>query len=165
MFNLGLSEFALIAVVAVLVIGPKELPVVMAQIGRVVKRLSYLRFAVTQQMNRFLDDSGLGDIRDDVNFETSSRSSTSISSPQDAHQEAIAIAQAAKDEWDLIPEDDAAKAEPKAKTKKKPATKATKPKKATKTQSSKAAAKKTPRKTAAKAKKSATKTTVKKDKA
>lgn len=69
MFSLGFSELFIIAVVAILVIGPKELPVVMAHVGRFVKRLSYFRFTAEQHMNSFLEASGLSDLKDQVNFE------------------------------------------------------------------------------------------------
>lgn len=81
MFNFGLSEIALIAIVAVLVIGPKELPLVMAHVGRLLKRLSYMRFAASQQMDHFLNSAGLGDVKDQVNFEAPS--------PADAHKAAL----------------------------------------------------------------------------
>ena len=69
MFDFGLAELALIAVVAILVIGPKELPVVMAQIGRVFKRLNYMRYALSSQFDEFMRQSGVEDIRQNVNFE------------------------------------------------------------------------------------------------
>ena len=69
MFDFGLAELALIAVVAILVIGPKELPALMAQIGRVFKRLNYMRYALSSQFDEFMRQSGVEDIRQNVNFE------------------------------------------------------------------------------------------------
>ncbi len=87
MFDFGLSEILLIAVVAILFIGPKELPVVMAQVGRVFRRLNYMRHAVMMQFDDFMRDSGMDDIRNDVNFEASVQER----SPVDAHGDAIAM--------------------------------------------------------------------------
>lgn len=69
MFNIGSTELILIVAIAVLVIGPKELPVVMYQLGRVVRRIQYVRFAFTQQFEDFLREHDLNDIRKSVNFE------------------------------------------------------------------------------------------------
>lgn len=69
MFDLGWSEIFLIMVVGVLVVGPEEIPVVMRQLGRVVKRLQYIRYAMTQQFEDIMKDSGLDDMRKQVNFE------------------------------------------------------------------------------------------------
>ena len=69
MFDFGLSELLLIAIVAILFIGPKELPVIMAQLGRVFRRLSYIRYALSGQFDEFMRQSGMDDLRNDVNFE------------------------------------------------------------------------------------------------
>ena len=69
MFDIGWSELLLVAVVAVLVIGPQELPVVMRNLGRIARRLQYVRYAFSQQFEDFLKESDLDDIRRQVNFE------------------------------------------------------------------------------------------------
>lgn len=69
MLDFSWSELALVAVIAILVIGPKEMPVVMRALGRVVRRLQYVRYAFTQQFEEFMQDSDLDDIRKSVNFE------------------------------------------------------------------------------------------------
>lgn len=69
MFNIGSTELFLIIAIAVLVIGPKELPTVMYQLGRVVRRIQYVRYAFTQQFEDFLRENDLNDIRKSVNFE------------------------------------------------------------------------------------------------
>lgn len=70
MFNFGLFEILCIAVIAVLVIGPKELPMVMAQCGRLFKRLNYMRYALQGQFDDFLRQNGMDDLHHQVNFET-----------------------------------------------------------------------------------------------
>lgn len=69
MFDIGWSELLLVIVVAVLVIGPAELPAVMRGLGRIVRRLQYVRYAFSQQFEDFMQESDLNDIRKQVNFE------------------------------------------------------------------------------------------------
>lgn len=69
MFEVGWSEIALIAAVAILVIGPKELPEVMRGLGRIVRRLQYVRYAFTQQFEDYLKLNDLDKAPSDVNFE------------------------------------------------------------------------------------------------
>lgn len=59
----------LVMAVAVLVIGPNEIPKVMMTLGRVVRRLQYVKYAFTQQFENFMKESGMDDIRKQVNFE------------------------------------------------------------------------------------------------
>lgn len=72
MFNIGGMELILIAAIAILVIGPKELPTIMYTLGRVVRRIQYVRYAFTQQFEDFLRENDLDDIRKSVNFEQKS---------------------------------------------------------------------------------------------
>jgi len=69
MLDFGFPELLLIAALAVLVMGPKEIPVIMRTLGRVVRRLQYVRYAFTQQFEDFMKEADLADIRDQVNFE------------------------------------------------------------------------------------------------
>lgn len=69
MFDIGWSELFVVAVVAVLVIGPDELPAVMRTLGRIVRRLQYVRYAFSQQFEDFLKENDIDEIRRQVNFE------------------------------------------------------------------------------------------------
>lgn len=69
MFDFGFIEFIVIATVAVLAVGPKELPAVMQALGRLVRRFQYIRYAVSQQFEDFMEQSDLKDIQSQVNFE------------------------------------------------------------------------------------------------
>ncbi|MCB1563275.1 MAG: twin-arginine translocase subunit TatB [Alphaproteobacteria bacterium] len=69
MLDFGFPELLVIAAVAVLVIGPKELPAVMRFLGRIVRRLQYIRYAFSQQFEDFMRESDLDDLRRSVNFE------------------------------------------------------------------------------------------------
>lgn len=69
MFDVGWSELLVIAAIGVMVIGPKELPVVMRTLGRLTRRLQYVRYAFSQQFEDFMQQQDIHDIRNSVNFE------------------------------------------------------------------------------------------------
>lgn len=69
MFDVGWGELLVIAAVAVLVIGPKDIPKVMYGIGRFARRLQYMRFAVSQQFDDILKAGDIEELRRGVNFE------------------------------------------------------------------------------------------------
>lgn len=69
MLDFGWPELLIIMAVGVLVIGPKEIPGIMRTLGRLVRRLQYVRYAFSQQFEEFMQDSDLDDIRKSVNFE------------------------------------------------------------------------------------------------
>lgn len=71
MLDFGWSELILIMALAVLVIGPKELPVMMRALGRLVRRLQYVKYAFSQQFEEFMQNSDMEDIGRSVNFEES----------------------------------------------------------------------------------------------
>ncbi len=69
MFGFSWAEILLTAGVALVVIGPKDIPKVMFQLGRVARRLQYIKYAFSQQFEDFLKEHDLDDIRHSVNFE------------------------------------------------------------------------------------------------
>tara|TARA_R110001592_G_scaffold20926_14_gene84708 strand:- start:3473 stop:3790 length:318 start_codon:yes stop_codon:yes gene_type:complete len=69
MLDFGWPELFLIVAVAVLVIGPDEIPVVMVTLGRIMRRLHYIKFAISQQFDDVMRDADLDGIRNSVNFE------------------------------------------------------------------------------------------------
>lgn len=69
MLDFGWPELFLIIAVAVLVIGPDEIPNLMLGLGRVVRRLQYVKYAVSQQFEDMMRESDLDNIRRSVNFE------------------------------------------------------------------------------------------------
>lgn len=69
MLDFGWAELLLIMAIAVLVVGPNEIPKLMVGLGRIVRRLQYVKFALSQQFEEFLRDADLEDIRKQVNFE------------------------------------------------------------------------------------------------
>lgn len=67
--DFGFAELVVIIAVAVLVIGPAEIPAMMHGLGRIVRRLQYVRYAFSQQFEDFMRQHDLDDIRNSVNFE------------------------------------------------------------------------------------------------
>ena len=63
MLDFGWSELALIIAVAVLVVGPKEIPQLMYGLGRMVRRLQYMRYALTSQFDDFMREADLEEMR------------------------------------------------------------------------------------------------------
>ena len=70
MFGFSWAEILLTSAVALVVIGPKDIPKVMFQIGRLARRAQYLKFAMSRQFEDFLKEHDL-DLNDPrhVNFE------------------------------------------------------------------------------------------------
>ena len=69
MLDFGFVELLMIMVIAVLVMGPNEIPKVMVALGRVVRRVQYVKYAFSQQFEDVMRDADLSDIRKQVNFE------------------------------------------------------------------------------------------------
>lgn len=69
MLDFGWLELLVIMVVAVFVIGPKEIPSIMYGLGRMVRRIQYIKFAFSQQFDDFMRAHDLDDIQRSVNFE------------------------------------------------------------------------------------------------
>ncbi|MGE4312809.1 MAG: twin-arginine translocase TatA/TatE family subunit [Pseudobdellovibrionaceae bacterium] len=57
MLDVGWTEIVLILVIGVLVVGPKELPQMMYGIGRIVRRIQYMRFALSNQFDSFMQEA------------------------------------------------------------------------------------------------------------
>ena len=69
MLDFGFFELLFIMIIGILVIGPKEIPQMMVGLGRIIRRLQYVRFSMSQQFEDFMREHDLQDIRDSVNFE------------------------------------------------------------------------------------------------
>lgn len=64
MLDFSWSEFLVVIIVAVIAIGPKQLPEVMRGLGKIVRRLQYMRYALTRQFDDFMEEADLKDLRD-----------------------------------------------------------------------------------------------------
>lgn len=76
MFGIGWSELLVIMVIAVMVIGPKDIPKAMYQIGRFARRLQYVKFAMSQQFDDILRAGDIEELRKGVNFEAKEKPAT-----------------------------------------------------------------------------------------
>lgn len=85
MFDIAWAELLVVAVVAVLAIGPKELPAVMRTLGRAVRRLQYMKYALSQQFEDFLHQQDLEELRRDVTYRPTTQAATEREDDEDEH--------------------------------------------------------------------------------
>ena len=62
MFDLGWTELLVIGIVALIVVGPKDLPVLFKKSGQFVGRLKSMAREFSSAMNEAADDAGVSDI-------------------------------------------------------------------------------------------------------
>lgn len=63
MFDIGFSELLLIAVAGIVVIGPKDLPVVVRHVAKFLRELRGLYAGLKGQMNAMMDEAGINDMK------------------------------------------------------------------------------------------------------
>lgn len=63
MLDFSWSELLVVIIVAILAIGPQQIPDVLYRIGRIVRRLQYMRFALSKQFEDFMEKSDLEEMR------------------------------------------------------------------------------------------------------
>ena len=66
MVDIGFSELFLIAVVALIFIGPKDLPVVARHVMKAMRELRDVYNGLKKQMHDVLDEAGMDDIKHNV---------------------------------------------------------------------------------------------------
>lgn len=76
MFDIGWSELMLIGIVALIVIGPKELPTVLRTVGRTVTKLRRMAGEFQGQFQEALREADLADMRKEISDVTESARST-----------------------------------------------------------------------------------------
>ena len=81
MLDFGWAELLIICAVAVFVIGPKDIPNIMYGLGRFMRRLQYIRYAVSQQFDDLMNAGDIEELRKGVNFEVN-RSEADIKQEQ-----------------------------------------------------------------------------------
>jgi len=74
MLDFGWTELVVIIGMAVLVVGPDEIPALMRGLGNLMRRVSYMKYAFTRQFDDLMREADMDDIRNSVNFETARRS-------------------------------------------------------------------------------------------
>ena len=66
MLDIGFSELLLIAVVALVVFGPKDLPVIIRNVMKFLRELRYLYSGLKQQMNAVMEEAGIDELQQGV---------------------------------------------------------------------------------------------------
>ena len=66
MLDIGFSELLLIAIVGLVVIGPKDLPVVVKHIAKFLHELRGFYTSMRKQMNQMMDEAGINDFKHNV---------------------------------------------------------------------------------------------------
>ena len=62
MFDLGLTELLVIGIVALIIVGPKDLPVLFRRVGEFVGRMKGMSREFTSAMNEAADQAGVKDV-------------------------------------------------------------------------------------------------------
>ena len=70
MFDLGFTELLVIGVVALIVVGPKDLPILFRNVGRWVGKARGMAREFSSAMNEAADQAGVNEIRKDLNTVT-----------------------------------------------------------------------------------------------
>lgn len=70
MFDLGWTEMLVVGIVALIVIGPKDLPVLFRNVGRWVGKAKGMAREFSSAMNQAADDAGVGDIQKTIRSAT-----------------------------------------------------------------------------------------------
>lgn len=63
MLDFAWSELLVVIVVAILVIGPKDIPKLMHGLGRLARRVHYLKFALSQQFEDLMKEHDLDELQ------------------------------------------------------------------------------------------------------
>jgi len=67
MFDLGMTEMLVVGVVALIVVGPKDLPVMFRRVGQFVGKAKGMAREFSSAMNDAADDTGVRDIAGGIN--------------------------------------------------------------------------------------------------
>lgn len=66
MLDFSWSELIVVVIVAVFAIGPKQIPDILYHVGRLTRRLQYMRFALSKQFDDFMEQSEMKQIDRDI---------------------------------------------------------------------------------------------------
>ncbi|EFL90382.1 Sec-independent protein translocase protein TatB [Ahrensia sp. R2A130] len=67
MFDIGATEMLVVAIIAILFVGPKELPGMLRTFGRTTKKLRGMAGDLRQQFDEAIEDAELDSVRDTIN--------------------------------------------------------------------------------------------------
>lgn len=92
MFDLGMMELLVIGVVALIVVGPKDLPVMFRNVGRFTGKMKGMAREFTRAMNDAADETGVKDIKSDL---------TKLTSPKTMAMSKMSDAAKSLVDWDV----------------------------------------------------------------
>ena len=72
MLDFSWSELLVVLIVAVFVVGPKQIPDILYHLGRLTRRIQYMRFALSKQFDDFMDETELKKIGQDIDHDIKS---------------------------------------------------------------------------------------------
>ena len=72
MLDFSWSELLVVLIVAVFVIGPKQIPDILYHLGRLTRRIQYMRFALSKQFDDFMDETELKKVGQDIDHDIKS---------------------------------------------------------------------------------------------
>lgn len=101
MLDFGLPELLLIIAIAVLAIGPEQVPSIMYRFGKFIQRMRGFQFAMSRHFDNFMDDY---DTKKSQN--TAGSDTADASESEDALAKARAEAEADEDEAYISPPND-----------------------------------------------------------
>lgn len=100
MFDIGMWELLVVGVVALIVVGPKDLPRMFRTLGQVTGRLKAMAHEFQTTMNAAASESGLDDISNDIRGAADfGKDLNNISTPRKMGQEALKKAGSSLDKW------------------------------------------------------------------
>ncbi|MBR9844326.1 MAG: twin-arginine translocase subunit TatB [Rhodobacteraceae bacterium] len=105
MFDLGMPELLVIGVVALIVVGPKDLPVLFRRVGQFVGKAKGMAREFSSAMNQAADQAGVKDVTDSLKSATDglNKAANPVKSASDA------IREHAKSMTDIDPESETGK--------------------------------------------------------
>jgi sec-independent protein translocase protein TatB len=80
-FGVGYSELFVLAIIAVIVIGPKDLPVVLRKFGQIMQRVRGMAKEFQGHVDVAMKDAGMGDLKKDLNEMKSAVNGSMSSTP------------------------------------------------------------------------------------
>ncbi len=87
MFDLGIAELLVIGIVALIVVGPKDLPMLFRQVGKFMGRAKAMAREFSSAMNQAADQAGVKDVTDTI--KTATDGLNKVSNPMKAATDAV----------------------------------------------------------------------------
>lgn len=87
MFDIGWAELLLIGFIVLLAVGPNDIPKAMYQAGRFFRRLQYLRFALGQQFDDFMEKAEAAQVKPEAPAVSDAAAPSEEGAPEAAPEE------------------------------------------------------------------------------